>query len=456
MSDPQTATPDADAIASAVFEHLVNDPNGGLSAKIRSQVEEILGPLPETPDGQSDHKGHIEAMVKSTVADLNLESELADMKEALATKPPPSNGSMRGPDAQHPLGFFDVNAPSAAAVGARINGQYADFADYIRQVGSLNAQVSRTPSERLTYIKDLNEVKATLTGEEISGGGALVPEEFRAQLMMASLGPTSIRSRATVIPMMSHTLSVPYIRDESHTDGSVYGGVEAFWTESGAELPDSDPDFGQVRLTAKLHTLYTEINNTLLADSAISLPMLLGMLWPNALRWSEERAFIRGSGAGEPLGAKDAGAALDVGGGDFDLEGAADMLSHLYPESMSSAVWMIHPSQWGNLIRMNEGSVSAFIHDLARPIPNTLLGLPVIWNEHMTAGSSDSVMLADWRFYLIGDRQAMSMSASEHYRFRSERTAFKSVSRLDGQPWTDTSTDVGGGTAHQIAAFVSN
>ena len=26
--------------------------------------------------------------------------------------------------------------------------------------------------------------------------------------------------------MMSHTLSVPYIRDESHADGSVYGGVE--------------------------------------------------------------------------------------------------------------------------------------------------------------------------------------------------------------------------------------
>ena len=75
MSDAATATPDADAIASAVFEHLVNDPNGGLSAKIRSQVEEILGPLPETPDGQSDHKGHIEAMVQSTVADLNLASE---------------------------------------------------------------------------------------------------------------------------------------------------------------------------------------------------------------------------------------------------------------------------------------------------------------------------------------------------------------------------------------------
>ena len=51
---------------------------------------------------------------------------------------------------------------------------------------------------------------------------------------------------------------------------------------------------------------------------------------------------------------------------------------------------------------------------------------------------------------------AMSMSASEHYRFRNERTAFKSVSRLDGQPWCDTGTNVGdSGTAFTtLAAFI--
>ena len=318
-------------------------------------------------------------------------------------------------------------------------------------------RVSRTPSDRLTYMNDLNEVKATLTGEEISGGGALVPEEFRAELLMAGLGPMSIRSRATVIPMMSHTLSVPYIRDASHADGSVYGGVEAFWTESGQELRESEPDFGQTRLTAKLHTRYTEINNTLLADSAIALPMLLGRLWPNAHRWSEERAFIRGQGAGEPLGVLNANNLFDDAGGDFDLAGAASMLSHLYPESFSSAAWMVHPSQWDNLIQMNAGSVQAFTFDLSRPIPGTLLGLPIIWSEHPSAGSTDSVLLADWRFYLIGDRMAMSMSASEHYRYRSERTAFKSVSRLDGQPWCDNTTNVGNsGTAFTLAPFVKN
>ena len=457
MSDAATATPDADAIASAVFEHLVNDPNGGLSAKIRSQVEEILGPLPETPDGQSDHKGHIEAMVKSTVADLNLESELADMKEALATKPPPSSDSMRAPDATNPLGFFDVRAASRASIGAKINDHYADFSDFAVQVGSMNPKVGLPLSNRLTVMNDSPLVKAALTGEEISQGGALVPEEYRAQLMSASLGPMSIRSRATVIPMMSHTLSVPYIMDDSHTDGSVYGGVAAYWTESGQAIDESDPEFGQARLTAKLHTLYTAVNNTLIADSAPSLPMILGRLWPNAMRWSEERAFIRGQGAGEPQGVLHASALVDDAGGDLDLAGAASMLSHLYPESMSSAVWMIHPAQWPNLIAMNAGSVQAFQHDLSMPVPNTLLGLPVIWSEHPGAGNTDSVLLADWRFYLIGDRQAMSMSASEHYLFRNEQTAFKSVSRLDGQVWTNTATNVGdSGTAHQISAFVKN
>ena len=456
MPDPQTADLTADAIADSVFNLLTTDPDGALSAKVRADVVEVLGTMPDVSAEGGTTKEHVEAMVKSTVAGLNLEGEIAEMREALSSRPPErGSGSMQGSTADNPLGFFDVNAANSVAVGHQINDNYADFADYIRQVATMNPHVASHRSERLEVMNHSGLVRAALTGEEIQSGGALVPEEYRSQIMMTGLGPMAIRSRATVIPMMSHTLSVPYIRDESHSDGSVYGGVQSYWTESGDEIDESEPDFGQARLTAKLHTLYTEINNTLLADSAVSLPMLLGRLWPMAMRWSEERAFIRGSGAGEPAGVLNASALVDDAGGDLDLAGAASMLSHLYPECFSSAVWHIHPAQWPNLIAMNSGSVQAFMHDLSRPIPTTLLGLPVIWSEHPGGGSTDSVLLGDWRFYLIGDRQAMSMSASEHYKFRSERTAFKSVSRLDGQVWTDTDTTLRDGT-HKVSAFVKN
>ena len=52
-------------------------------------------------------------------------------------------------------------------------------------------------------------------------GGALVPEEFRAQLLELMVDETAIRSRAFVMPLMSSTLTIPRIRDTDRSDGSL-------------------------------------------------------------------------------------------------------------------------------------------------------------------------------------------------------------------------------------------
>ena len=81
-------------------------------------------------------------------------------------------------------------------------------------------------------------------------------------------------------------------------------------------------------------------------------------------------------------------------------------------------------------------------------IPSTLNGRPIIINEHMSAlgYAGQHRMLVDWRMYLIGDRQAMSMAASEHSKFSSNQTQIRGVQRLDGQPWLDTALTPAQGT----------
>ena len=76
-------------------------------------------------------------------------------------------------------------------------------------------------------------------------------------------------------------------------------------------------------------------------------------------------------------------------------------------------------------------------------------------SEHMPAkGTQGDILLADLKFYLIGDRQAMSMSMSEHSRFRRNQTELRSISRLDGQPWLSTALILADGTT-QVSPFVT-
>ena len=352
---------------------------------------------------------------------------------------------------------WNPKKPNPAAVGAPLDGRYSNLKDFLRSVATLNPKFSTDRDPRLTMLGNSPDVKAALTGGEIDLGGALVPEEFRAQLLMMALGPTSIRARATNIPMSSQTLTVPAIRDTDHSGGSVYGGVKFFWTESGDDIPASQPDFSQIRLTAKLLTGLTEVHNTMLMDSFTSVPALLGQMWPKAAMWTEELAYMRGSGAGEPLGIREAPCLLDSGSGlstAFTPGQAATMLSHLLPESYSSAAWHIHPSMLPEIVQMSHGSTSALQFDYTQPIPLRLFGLPIVITEHCDVnGTNGDVFLADWRFYLIGDRQAMSMAASEHTLFSQYRTVFRSVSRLDGQPWMDTPLTLRDGT-HKVSPFV--
>ena len=455
MGELLTKDPSADDIARAIVDELVTDRNKQLSSLVKEQVREILGALP-TDDRSAAFKNflheQIEASVTQKVKDANIEEELAAVREALATKAPE-----RAADNLSLEDIWDSSKANPAAVGAQIDGRFGGFIDYIRGVATLNPRVQRDRDPRLSMLGEHIPASAALTGEEIELGGALVPEEFRSQLMMMALQPTSIRPKATVIPMMSQTLSVPAIRDKSHSGGTVYGGIHFQWMESGNTIPASDPEFTQIRLIAKLLVGRTDINNTMLMDSFTSLPNLLGMMWPMAHRWSEELAFMRGTGAGQPLGIKQANCLIDSGdtlSGDFDVGAAANMLSHLLPESYSSACWLIHPSILPELVQMTVGSTSAFQFDYSQPVPGRLFGLPVIFTEHCDGnGTSGDVFLADWRFYLIGDRQAMSMAASEHNKFPEYQTVFRSVSRLDAQPWMDTALTLRDGS-HMVSPFV--
>jgi HK97 family phage major capsid protein len=82
------------------------------------------------------------------------------------------------------------------------------------------------------------------------------------------------------------------------------------------------------------------------------------------------------------------------------------------------------------------------------------MGYPIVWTEKLPAlGTQGDILLANWPDYLVGDRQATTIDASMHYRFRYDLMAWRAVHRVDGQPWLSAPLTLADG-AFQISPFV--
>jgi HK97 family phage major capsid protein len=321
------------------------------------------------------------------------------------------------------------------AIWHRAEGDYPERADTVRAFkrSLQNALAERVPSQ----------------------GGFLVPEILRSQILMVALEQAVVRPRARVIPMDSLRVPYPTIDDTTHTS-TVYGGVFGSWTEESATIPVSQPAFGRIVLEAKKLTASTTIPNELLHDAVAALDQWFNEMFPIAIAWFEDVAFIAGSGSGQPQGFLNSPCAITgparAGGAGAAIQytDLASLYARLLPNSLNSAVWLCSPDVLPSLLNLVTAS------GIAPPLwlPNmsasggypgggdgsgyryNILGRPLIVSEKMPAlNAAGCLALVDFGYYLLGDRQAMTISSSEHYLFANDLTIFRIVERLDGRTW---------------------
>lgn len=330
------------------------------------------------------------------------------------------------------------------AVGKPLDGKFEDFMDFMKVVD--HRADPRDP--RIAEKRQLLE--NAMSSTDPASGGFLIPEEYRSTLMSVALESAVVRPRARVIPMQSLRISMPMV-DSTTNNGSVYGGVIAYWTEEGAALVQSQPQFARVTLEAKKLTAYTEVPNELRRDSAVSVEALLNDIFPQAIAWFEDLAFMTGTGVGEPLGifnttntatitqTAEAGQAA----GTIVWENIVNMYARMLPTSLGSAVWIVSPDTLPQLMTtaLNIGTGGAPVGmALGAGGPQlTLLGRPVIITEKVSArGTVGDINFVDFSQYLIGDRMAMEAETSTEYRFGNDMTAYRFIERVDGRPWVQS------------------
>ncbi len=275
-------------------------------------------------------------------------------------------------------------------------------------------------------------------------GGYLVPEALRAQLFSVDLEMAIVRPRATIIPMESLTVPFPTVEDTSHAS-NIFGGIVANWTAENTTITETQPSFGRVTLEAKKLALYTEVPAELMQDSIISLEGFLNQIYPQAVGYFEDDAFLVGGGAGRPLGAISASntaliaQARDTTGAVL-WEDIVNMYARMLPSSIGRAVWIINQEVFPQLATMSlnvgTGGSAVWLSNGVGGPPATILGRPVLITEKAPAlGSQADISFVDFSMYLLGDRQTVTMSTSTHFKFQQDQVAIRGTERVDGQPW---------------------
>lgn len=326
-------------------------------------------------------------------------------------------------------------AATGRGPGVSLSGEWASF-------GEMLAAVDHNAIER----NGIPAVYKDMTEGQGGDGGFLVPEEYRADLLRLSLERSVVRPRARVIPMATPTMRIPSIKDTSHAS-TVFGGVSASWVgEAGDVSTVTQPTFSQVKLEARKLTGFTEASNELLADSAIGLEALINSLFSDAIAYFEDDAFINGTGAGQPLGILNADALVTVaaetgqGAATILYENIVNMYSRMLPQSLGMAFWFGHPDIFPQLAQMalnvGTGGSAVWISNAQSGPPATIFGRPLILTEKaQTLGTAGDLYFVDLSFYLIGDRQALSVASSPHVRFTTDETVWRFIQRVDGRPW---------------------
>ncbi|MEU4386581.1 phage major capsid protein [Promicromonospora sp. NPDC023805] len=352
-------------------------------------------------------------------------------------------------------GLYSKTAPGAKIDAERIVDSNRDFLSTIFHGNrSDDAQAKRGK---------LDAIRNAFGSTVPSDGGFLIPESLRSELLRVALETAIVRPRARVVPMETLTVPFPTIDSTSHAS-NVYGGVTAFWTEESGTLSDTSAKFGRVKLEAKKLTAYSEVPNELFTDSIISLETFINEIFPEAIAWFEDIAFMRGTGVGEPLGFLNAPAAVSIaaeGGQGADTivwENIVKMYSRMLPTSLGRAVWIAHIDTFPELATMalsvGTGGSAIWLNNGTEGPPMTILGRPVLFTEKAeTIGDAGDINFVDLGYYLLGDRQAIQANTSPHYKFQNDQTAIRFIERVDGRPWVQSAITPNKGT-NTLSPFV--
>lgn len=314
--------------------------------------------------------------------------------------------------------------------------QFRDFGEFLQTV-------KYNPHDQSLRAKEMSDKtqKRFLNMGIGANGGFIVPDQFSNQIKMVDDQAAIFRPRAQVIPAgdpPDAAITIPAL-DQGGANG-VYAGVQVTWIVEGAQKPETEPAFREIRLEPNEVAAHVVVTDKLLRNSAAA-GALVSSLLRKAIIAAEEDAFLTGNGAGQPLGIIGHPASIQVARAGAGAIGYTDIVNMFARAKFGGRLaWIGSQTILPQLMSMVDMGQNLVWQPNAREgAPGSLIGIPFLLNDQSPIlGAEGDLILVDLDYYLIKDGSGISISMSEHPLFTQNRTIIKAFWNVDGQPWLST------------------
>lgn len=380
---------------------------------------------------------------------LQLHEPVRTLQNSLENNPhPPISGQ---PVSTHP-GGYELRAPHQAKDHKTLFGTSSGHVWQDKNCNFFQAVFSGRHHPEL--------IVNSMTEGVPSDGGFLVPTEYARQIHAVSLENEIVMPRCYVQPMKSNECKLPAMSIGDHS-ASLFGGFTASYTAETGTINEHSPKTRSMTLKAKKLTGLLRFSNELASDIPGGEQQIINICG-KGLSWYRDRAFLKGTGAGEPLGILNADCTIEVAketgqGKTIIYENLTKMMAALYSGGFNNSVWIAHQSTIPHLLSLSMAIGTGGDHIPVMTRANggfEILTRPVVFTEKVEKlGDRGDIMLCDFSQYCVGLRNEMRFDMSIHVHFQTDELLARLIERHDGQPlWDEPLTLEDGST--QVSPFV--
>lgn len=295
-------------------------------------------------------------------------------------------------------------------------------------------------SHLATGRRDTKEIRALENTDDTQGGYTTPPQQFVADLIQAVDDQVFIRGLATVMQLTSgDSMGRPSLDADP---------ADADWTtELATGSEDSTMAFGKRELNPSPLAKRLKVSRTLLQRSALGIEALVRNRLAYKFGVTQEKGFLTGSGADQPLGVFTASAdgistSRDVSTDNTTTAFTADGLINTkfsikgayYPRLR----WVFHRDAVKMLSKLKDADNRyLWSGSVVEGEPDRLLGFPVVISEYapntFTTGLYVGI-LGDFAQYWIAEALSMSVQRLDELYAETNQVGFIGRLELDGMP----------------------
>ena len=371
--------------------------------------------------------------IKRFSADLDkLNGEIRDLEAMLADIPDEAEARTAAVNAPE---IVKTQADEARKAPAEVKTDdskiYRSFGEQLVDIKKASLGYGVTPALEKSQRSILG--MNTQTGTD---GGYAIQVDFANRIMDSVVSQSEILNRVDRYQVSANANEVYVTMVNETSTANVFGGIQAYVVEEGAQIPTVKPALKQIRLGLKKIAALAYVTDEQMRDASFT-GSLLERGFALAIARLREKMVIDNviANAGTTVIAKESGqAAGSVVGKNF-----LKMRNALISTSRSNAIWTMHPDVAAELPEMylSGAHTDKFIYMPENGISvagyDRLFGREIIESDYCSAlGTQGDVLYWNPFEYLEIFKGGVETASSIHVAFDTAQMAFRAISYVNG------------------------